>query len=384
MTTDQKFKIVHLASSERWTGVADPVVSLATQQQRAGHEVWLGCVPGGLFQQTARRCGLRILEEIKLDRRLHPLHLLSDVRILRRFFRENGIEIVHTHLLNDNWLAATALNHFRGRHLLVRTFHRWEKPRRDPLHRYLFTQRNHLSFTTSKSLLSLFDGRLSLPPETSRVVYGGVDTDLFNPTTSGESVRREFGLNANTPLAGYISRLNHGRGHDWLLDAVPDIVRRLPEARIMISGRGPLKKPLRERVAGSSLREHVIMSPFRTNDLCEAYASLDVALFLGLGSEGTCRAALEAMATGKPVIAPRSSALPEIINDGKTGLLVEPGDRQSLADALVRLLSNREERESMGRAARLAVLERFTEAHRAEATLEAYRKVWREKFGQDD
>jgi len=232
------------------------------------------------------------------------------------------------------------------------------------------------------SLLALFDGRVTLAPGTTRVIYGGVDFERFRPDLSGESVRREFAVPADAPAAGIVARLTHERGHRWLLNAVPEVARRLPEARFFIVGRGPLKRPLRGELASSPLRERVIMTGYRRKDLPETYAALDVALFLGMGSEGTCRAALEAMATGRPVIATRAAALPEIVEDGKTGLLVELDNVGELAEATVRLLGDRAQRERMGRAARQAVLDRFCEHHRAAATLEAYRAIWRQRIGQ--
>lgn len=382
MTGERTFRILHLASSERWTGVAEPVVSLAREQQDLGHEVWLACVPGQSFERRASQRGLRVLRQFYLDRRLHPLHFASDLVRIRRFVRNNAIDVVHAHLPNDNWLAVLALLGLRRPFIIARTFHRWEPPRSDPFHRWLFGQRNDLTIATSRSLLEQFNGRIALDRKVARVVYGGVDYERFNPSISGERVRREFSLPSQAPVAGIVARLTHGRGHRWLFRAVPLIARRLPDAKIFVAGRGPLKRPLRAEAASPRLRDHVIMAGYRRpRDLPETYAAFDVSLFLGMGSEGTCRAALEAMATGRPVVAVRMGALPEIVEHGVTGLLVEPDDAGALADAVVRLLTDREERERMGKAARRAVLERFTERQRAEATLEAYRAAWEARIG---
>jgi glycosyltransferase involved in cell wall biosynthesis len=380
MVAKPTFRILHLASSERWTGIAEPVVSLAREQQRSGHEVWLACVPGRSFERRARQNDLRVVSHFHLDRRLNPLRFLGDLQEIRRFVLENRIEIVHSHLLHDNWMAAMALLRVGTPPLLVRTFHRWERPRADLFHKWLFGRRNDLTITTSRSLLELFDGRILLTREATAVVYGGVDSERFSPEHAREEFRREFNILPDAPVAGMVARMTPGRGHRWLVNAAPEIARRLPQSRILLIGRGPLKKPLRAEIAGSALRQNLIMVGYRSKDLPQAYAALDVALFLGMGSEGTCRAALEAMATGRPVVAIRTGALPEIIDDGKTGLLVESDNVAALAEAIVRLLGNRAERERMGRAARQAILERFTESQRAEATVEAYRAAWRRKI----
>jgi len=383
MTTDNTpFRILHLASSERWTGVADPIVSLACEQQKAGHVVWLGCIPGQSFERKAAARGLRVVQQFHLDRRLHPKHFWEDFWNIRRFVRQASVDVIHAHLLNDNWLAALALLTLGEPPLLVRTFHRWEMPRTDPFHRWLFAQRNDLTIATSRSLLSLFDGRVRLPEGAGRVIYGGVDYEVFHPDRSGAAFRREFEIPPDAPVVGIVARLSPGRGHDWLLDATPAILERMPEARIIIAGRGARKRTLRQRIAAAGLDRRVLMAGYRRHDLPETYAALEVALFLGMGSEGTCRAALEAMATGRPVIAPRAAAMPEIIDNGATGLLVAPNDPRALADAILRLLADRQERERMGRAARQAVVARFNERRRAELTLAAYREALDRKRSQ--
>ena len=378
MTIEQPLRILHLASSERWTGVAEPVVSVAREQMNAGHEVWLACVPGQSFERRARALGLRMVDEFHLDRRLHPVNLVRDFIGLRRFVVRHRMDVVHSHLLNDNWLAGLALVGVEPPPLLVRTFHRWEPPRNDPFHQWLFGRRNNVTIATSQSLLDLFNGRIALAPQSVKVTYGGVEYERFHPEVSGEAVRREFGLPPDAPVAGIVARMTPGRGHRWLMNAVPEIARRLPEAQVALVGRGPLKKPLRAEINGSALRRNVVMMGYRRpSDLPETYAAFDVSLFLGMGSEGTCRAALEAMASGLPVIAVRAGALPEIVEDGKTGVLVEPDNAAALAQAIVELLGNRQKRARMAAAARQAILERFTEKQRAQSTLEAYRAARR-------
>ncbi len=382
MNAPPTFRILHLASSERWTGIAEPVVSVAREQQAMGHEIWLACVPGQSFERRARQNGLRFVSEFHLDRRLHPLRFFSDLARIRRFVLQNRIDVIHCHLLHDNWMASMAIGPRLRPPLLIRTFHRFERPRSGYFHRLLFCFRNDFSIATSRALLNLIQASLPLRPDLTAVVYGGVDSNRFHPAISGEPIRREFHISPDTPVAGIVARMQPGRGHRWLLNAAAEVIRRLPDARILLVGRGPLKHILRDEVNAGPLRNHVLFTGYRSRDLEATYAALDAALFLGMTSEGTCRAALEAMATGRPVIALRDGALPEIIEDGKNGLLVEPDNTAALAEALVRLLSNREECQRMGRAARQIVLERFTERQRAQATLEAYRKSWALRVGK--
>jgi glycosyltransferase involved in cell wall biosynthesis len=379
MTPTRPLSILHLVSSERWTGVADPVISLASQQAASGHTVWLACIGGYTFEEKARESGVRIFTALTLDRRLHPPNLYADYRRLRQFIGDNDIDIVHTHLLHDNWLAGLALRGRQRPHLLVRTMHRFEWPRGDPFHKWLFGKRTDAMITTSESMRQRIAKRVGLPPERVDIVHGGVDLQRFNPSLDPSIVRDEFNIPPEAPVVGIVARLRDGRGHHWLLRAAPEVLAQAPEARFLIVGRGELKRDLRARIAASPHADRLVMTGYRDEDLPEAYAAMNCALFLGQGSEGTCRAILEAMACGRPVIGASVGGVRDIVEDGATGRLVEEDDCDGLADAITSLLTDTEKTANMGRNARKQCEERFTEERRASDILDIYERAWKRK-----
>jgi glycosyltransferase involved in cell wall biosynthesis len=135
-----------------------------------------------------------------------------------------------------------------------------------------------------------------------------------------------------------VSRIKAGRGHDLALAAFARLRQQTPNVRLLFVGRGEGEAELRSRVNVSGLADRVYFLGYRTDDLPAIYAALDVHLLLGEGSDGTCRAALEAMACGTPVVALPVGTLPETIHDGETGLLVEH-DPEALAAAVEEVLS---------------------------------------------
>jgi len=369
-------------SSERFTGVAEPVISLAKQQYKQGHVVWLACIGGYTFEQQALQSGIQIFTELTLDRRLYPLNIHADYKRLQRFIEERRIDIVHSHLLHDNWLAASALRAHKRPHLLIRTMHRFEWPRRDPMHKYLFRKRVDHIITTSEAMRQRVLSRLGLPPEKVDVIFGGVDLERFNAAVNPYAIRDEFHVPHDAPVAGIVARLRKGRGHDWLLRTIPKALQRLPSAHFLIVGRGELKYKMREQVARMPERANVYMTGYRVDDLPEAYAAMNCSMFLGQGSEGTCRAILEAMACGRPVIGVADGGVGEIIRDGQTGLVVAQGDEQGLCDALVRMMSDLGAAAAMGRQARAECERRFTEENRTEGIMRVYRAAWESKYGR--
>jgi glycosyltransferase involved in cell wall biosynthesis len=381
---DPPLRILHLASSERWTGVAEPVTSLAVEQRRMGHEVWLACATGRSFERKALQHGLPVVREIHLDRRLNPFYLISDLRFLARFCRENRVDVVHCHLLHDHWVASLAL---RGvfptarrreqRPFLVRTLHGSGPPRGDWFHRRLLLKYTNRFVCVSAHAARLTERALRLPEGSVAHVPGAVDLERFRPGLDGSALRAELAIPPDAPVAGIVARMRSGRGIRWLLEAVPLVLAKVPQAHFMMVGRGELKHWFRQEIKAPEYRGQVRYAGYRGRDLPEAYAAMDVSLFLGLGSEGTCRAVLEAMACARPVAGVALGAVPEIIDDGRTGRLVRPGDAAHLAARLIEMLADRDACARLGRAARLRAEELF----RPEARERAFDAVYRELTG---
>ncbi len=370
-------RVLHLASSERWTGVAEPLCSLAAHQSRLGAETWVGCIPSRSFEREAKRLGLRMMLDCYFDRGANPLRPIHDILVLRRFVRQQGIDVVHCHLANDHWLAALAVRGLGRRVLLVRTVHRRLPPKADPLHRWLFHRATDLTVAVSaESHDELTKWLGPSRARQARLVAGAVDLQRFHPSKDGAAIRRELGVPPDAILAGNVARMVEGRGHVWLLRAFEAAAARAPQLWLALIGRGPLKKALREARKKHPFAGRIVEAGYRKDDLDRMYGALDFHLLLGAGSDGSCRAALEAMAAGKANIALAEGALLDSVKPGETGLLVPRGDVEALAEALVRLGSDREEARRMGAAARRDAEARFGEERRARETLEAYRAVW--------
>jgi glycosyltransferase involved in cell wall biosynthesis len=215
---------------------------------------------------------------------------------------------------------------------------------------------------------------LNVPPARTRVIYGGADPTRFAPDRDG---RRDGVL--------YLGRLTPHKGIDHLLRAIP------PGTRLTVAGSTGHDPQLPERdyplllrrLAGE--RDVRFLGPVPEADLPVLYRR--AAVFVLPTVERTCYgrsvpvtellglSALEAMASGTPVVASRTGGLPEVIRDGETGFLVTPGDEEEMRDRLRQLLDDSVLAERMGRAARAVVLERFTWTRTAERCLAAYEEL---------
>jgi glycosyltransferase involved in cell wall biosynthesis len=184
-----------------------------------------------------------------------------------------------------------------------------------------------------------------------RVVARGVDTQLFNPQRRSESLRREWGVTADTPVVLYVGRLAAEKNPAALMAAFLAIRQHQPRARLVLVGEGPEAKALR-----SKLPDAIFSGSRRGEDLATHYASGDLFLFPSL-TETFGNVTLEAMASGLPLVAYDYAAAAQHVRHGSNGLLAAYGsndDFTTMAKQLAAMYAHEPEQfRAMGRNARL-------------------------------
>ena len=166
--------------------------------------------------------------------------------------------------------------------------------------------------------------RTKLPPARFHVIYNGIDVNAFVPRRPAETVRAEIGVPAGCPVIGVTARLDLIKGHAYLLRAIPDVIRAVPDAHVVLAGEGRLRSVLERTAEELGIRERVHFLGNRT-DVADVTQVYDVAVLPSVAGEGLPHTVLEAMALRKPMVASRFSGIPEEVDDGVTGTLVPPG-----------------------------------------------------------
>ena len=196
------------------------------------------------------------------------------------------------------------------------------------------------------------------PADRFVVVPLGLDLDpMFDASRNRGAFRREFGLRSDAPLVGIVGRLFPIKNHVLFLEAAARVRVSDSDARFVVVGDGPLRASLEERTRQPDLRGRVVFTGWR-HDLPKIYADLNVVVVSSM-NEGTPVSAIEAMAAGCLVVATRVGGLPDLIDDGRTGILVPPNEPAMLASAVEWLLTDPVSRESMRSAASAEVRRRF-------------------------
>ena len=357
--------ILHLAANRWWTGSADPIIRLARGLEERGHWVMLGVTPGDRFEAKAREAGIALVRGLSLSVRFTPAALVRDVARLRRLSREKRVDVIHAHHSHDHWLATLA----RGSAAVVRTFHNAHAARRGWPATMLY-RRMSGGIAVSRQIWERCRAA-GIPADRLWTIGGGVDLRRFAPDADGQAVRREFGLGQG-PVIGSVARLAPNRGHELLIAGFSGLLEHLPNARLLLVGKGEMLAKLQALVNGLGLSKQIIFSGYRDHDLPQVLAAMDCFALMGAGSDESCRAALEAMAVGKPVVARRAGALPETVVDGETGILLGADQPEAVAQALLQVLGDPARHRRMGKEGRRRAEVEFNLERRVQQVEQVY------------
>jgi L-malate glycosyltransferase len=220
----------------------------------------------------------------------------------------------------------------------------------------------------SREIADELTGGLGWPAEKVGVVYNAVDTERA-AVEAPPGLREQLGGSETRPLVLTPARLNPQKGHRVLLEAVAEV----PDALFLLAGDGPERAPLEAEAERLGVADRVRFLG-RREDVPQLLAACDVFALPSL-YEGSSLAVLEAMAVGIPIVSSAIGGTDELIDDGRSGLLVPPGDAKALAGALRRVLADRELAETMAARARERVESGLTRVQMANRVTAVYREL---------
>ena len=219
-----------------------------------------------------------------------------------------------------------------------------------------------------------------------KVIYNCIDPDLYNPNVDRNALRQELNIGMDIALIGFIGRIHPEKGLEYLVRAAKEIIEVVPEVRFLIVGDTALgkeeyQKRMRDLSAELGLAGKILFLGYR-KEVVEIIAALDILVLPSL-REPFGLVSLEAMAIKKPVIATNTGGSPEVVIDGKTGLLVPPRDSGALFSAIIRLLKDKELARKMGAAGRERVTSFFSPEFTISRLQEMYNKILKDCRGNN-
>lgn len=356
--------ILHTESSLGWGGQENRTLNELITMRERGHRCLLAVQPGAKLGVRARETGFETFE-IKM-RGVLDLPAILDFRCL---ITTEKVQVVNTHSSKDTLVAGLAVRSMLfGRPRLVRTRH---------LALPITSTFTYSGLPDHVVTVSAFVGEYlvsaGVPRHKITAVPTGIDLTRYQHVPDGGTLKAELGLSPENVLIGTVAILRKKKGHAELLEAVPAILAQHPEARFVFAGDGPQTDNLTRRISEMGLQDKVFMLGLR-RDVMNVLQSLDI-FVLPTHQEALGTAFIEASAMGLPCIGTNVDGVPEVVADGKTGLLVPAQNSEAIAAAILTLLDNPEQRQKMGQAASARVRQIFSRQAMAQGMEQVYQNL---------
>ena len=350
----RRIRVVHVLATGSNGGAQEHLYSLLTRMDHARYDVSVVSLSPGSAVRKLQKAGIVVLVIDEVDDAIVVGALAAHLAELRA-------DVVHAHMFRAETVATRAvlalaeIGHRRP--YLVSTVHssRVRHEADKAVLRELTPHMDQLIAVSQAIEAKIRDeGRDTVPV---RLIYNGVDLDRYDHQEACCTLPEEYGMEPGSQIVGVVARLEPEKGHPTLVEAWPKVLRAVPDTYLLIVGEGSRRDALEAQARELRVAHRVVFTG-RRDDVPAVTAALDVAV-LPSYREAQGLTILEAMALSRPVVASNVGGIPEMIDDGKTGLLVPAHDADALADAIVRLLTNHPLADTLGRAGHDMVHDRF-------------------------
>jgi glycosyltransferase involved in cell wall biosynthesis len=327
--------ILHLESSGSWGGQEYRTCLEVNWLNAHGHEAWLICDTKSEVFAKAKKLGTRV-RALPLRRRINPI---TSLRIWL-FCRRHRVNLIKTYSSKDHWLCFPL---FLGGMPVTRA-----RCITDPLgsknRAFIYKYGCAKIVADAQIIKKQLVEQNGVSPDKIEVIGSGVDLPKFRPGRDGMKFRSEMGYSAQTPIIANIGMIRSDKGQMKLIKAALIVLQQRPDARFIFVGQGTgdrrREKRLRQAIYDFGLENKIIMLGYRW-DTPDILAAANMVVIASPSTEASPIVLREAFASGRPLVATKIGDIPEIVEDGENGLLVEPGDSNALASAILRFLSDK-------------------------------------------
>jgi glycosyltransferase involved in cell wall biosynthesis len=349
-----RVRVVEVMATGTNGGAQEHVYSLTSRLNPARYDVRVVSLSHGSSARRLQKAGIETLVIDEPDDRL-AVHALADA------IADFEPEVIHNHMYRAEVIGTLAAYHLgeRGcrRPAVLSTVHS-SRVRcledRNALRQLTPLMDRLIAVSRAIERKIVEEGREGAPVS---LIYNGVDLQRYNHQQPCCTLHEDYGIDEKSPIVGVVARLEAEKGHRTLLDAWPSVLSSVPDAWLLIVGEGSERNALESQTAELGIAHRVVFTG-RREDVPAVTAALDIAV-LPSYREAQGLSVLEAMALSRPVVASAVGGIPEMIEDGVSGLLVPAGEPEPLAAAIVRLLTDHPLADTIARRGHELVHERF-------------------------
>lgn len=373
----QPISVLHFTNSNVRGGAEEHILTLLHGLDRSLFQLRLVCPP-----EVAEK----LRPDLPPDVELLPLWLQRPSQFhsayrLAKILRKRRVDILHSHLFYSS-LFASPIGWLCQVPVILETPHLSERWRRGWFKSRFIVDRVvgrlvDYYVAVSEANARYLSAEKGLPGKKIVIIRNGCDLARFVP--SGHSscrLKGKLGFHEDDPVLLITARLEPQKGHRVLFQAMQTVRLEFPQVRLICIGEGALRSELQSQIRDLGLEDCVCLLGYRSN-VADWLALANLTVLPSLW-EGLPLAAIESLASERPVVATAVDGTPEVVINGKTGLTVPPGDSGALAGAICRLLRDPELREGMGKEGRSWVAQNFSQDEQIRQTQELYLRAWEE------
>jgi len=327
------------------------MVTAAKEFIKKGHNLTIICKPDSGLEKYANKNGIRVIP-LRIGGDINPVTIIK----LSRIISKNKIDIILTNTAKELRLSGVASKLSRRGKIIAR--HGIDFPLKNKFHyRFTYNKLTNIVIANSEATKkTLLRNAPWLNPEKIKVIYNGINTTDYDINKT-RNLRKELGISTDLPLIGFVGRLDIQKGIKDLLNAFLQVRNKI-NANLLIAGEGELEENIKDFILRNNLKDSVRLLGFR-EDINNIMRTIDLLILPSLW-EGFGIVLIEAMAAGKPCITTQISSMPEIVENNISGIVVQPEDSSSIAQACIKILSDKELGNKMGVEGKRIVKEKFS------------------------
>ena len=327
--------ILHSESATSWGGQEIRIFQESQLLLERGHRVSLVCQPTSYLYKKSLAISSPNFNcyPLLMKSTTNPFSIVSIFKILKK----TKADIIHTHSSIDSWLVGSVaklsqIPVIRSRHISIPIKNMFPN-------NWLYSRIPRKIITSGEAISEVVKSVPGVNPGNVKSVSAGVDFRRFDFKINRIKIREELGVNPGQPLIGKIGVIRGWKGYNYLLEAAPIILKKFADARFVFVGNGPGFEQTKSIAKSLGLEQKLTFLGHR-DDIPEIMAGLDIQVLASFAGEGTPQVIPQAFAMKTPLVATRVGSIPEMLGQGKRGILVEPKNSVDLANGIINLIEN--------------------------------------------
>ncbi len=360
--------ILHINAGEVWSGIEQRIFSISRSLNSKQFKIILAVSPSSPLYKKAGSCSIPLLS-LKIGKwKFNPVVIWK----LSRFLETHKVDILHTHRSSDHWIGVLAVRLFglSTQCRIIRTRHNFTRIKNNWINNKLYNKWTDRIIAVAEVIKEQLVNENNISGHKITAIHSSIDTEKFRGGFDGGKIRNEFGISTDTVVLGMVGRLRKHKDYPNMFVALKIIVKKFKNIKLLIVGDGILESQLKSVVQIMGLSNYVIFAGKRES-IPQILSGIDI-FVLSSSVEGSPAVIKEALTMGKPVVSTNAGGIPEIIQNGVTGILVPPHNPEALADGILNAINNMDKSLKMAEKGKQVIIDEFSETKLAELTAEVY------------